>query len=147
MLHEERILKNKFAYFFAIVFLLGWIIYYGVFAVNVLLRGYRLAEKYVKFRVPVYFLNLIVFALLIITFIYIFKESKKMFIYLNVTSFLIIVLGAISFYMNYEGLWKAYIKSFLIAFAVLLIGPVLLINYLRHNPAKNEIDNIGTHDD
>lgn len=77
MLHDERILKNKFAYFFTIVFLLGWIIYYGVFAVNVLLRGYRLAEKYVKFRVPVYFLNLIVFALLIVTFIHIFKESKK----------------------------------------------------------------------
>lgn len=58
-----------------------------------------------------------------------------------------IVLGVISFYMNYEGLWKAYINSFLIAFAVFLISPVLLINYFRHTPSKNEIDNIGTHND
>lgn len=147
MLHDERILKNKFAYFFTIVFLLGWIIYYGVFAINILLRGYRLSEKYVEFRFFVYFLNFIVFVLLIVTFIHIFKESKKMFAYLNITGFLIIILGSLSFYMNYGELWKTYINSFLITLFIFLIVPTLFINYLRHSPAKNEIENIGTHND
>ncbi|SEW29303.1 hypothetical protein SAMN05421841_2056 [Chryseobacterium wanjuense] len=147
MLHDERILKNKFAYFFTIVFLLGWIIYYSVFAINILLRGYRLAEKYVKFRSFAYFFNFIVFILLIVTFIHIFKESKKMFTYLNVTSFLIVILGFLSFYMNYGGLWKTYINSFLITLFIFLIVPTLLINYFRHTPAKNEMEDIGKHND
>lgn len=143
MLHDERILKNKFAYFFTIIFLLGWIIYYSVFAINILLKGYRLAEKYVKFRSFAYFLNFLVFILLIVTFINIFKESKKMFTYLNVTSCLIVVLGFLSFYMNYGELWKTYINSFLITLFIFLIVPTLLINYFRHTPAKNEIEEIG----
>ncbi|OBW40890.1 hypothetical protein AB670_02841 [Chryseobacterium sp. MOF25P] len=147
MLHDERILKNKFAYFFTIVFLLGWIIYYSVFAINILLRGYRLAEKYIKFRSFAYFLNFIVFILLIVTFINIFKESKKMFTYLNVTSFLIVILGFLSFYMNYGELWKIYINSFLITLFIFLIVPTLLINYFRHTPAKNEIEEIGKKQD
>lgn len=147
MLHDERILKNKFAYFFTIVFILGWIIYYSVFVINILLKGYRLAEKYVKFRSFAYFLNFIVFVLLIVTFIYIFKESKKMFTYLNVTSFLIIILGSLSFYMNYGELWKTYLKSFIITLFMFLIVPTLLINYFKHTPKKNEIEEIGTHND
>lgn len=147
MLHDERILKNKFAYFFTIVFLLGWIIYYSVFAINILLKGYRLAEKYVKFRSFAYFLNFIVFILLIVTFIHIFKESKKMFTYLNVTSFLIVILGFLSFYMNYGELWKTYINSFLITLFIFLIVPTLLINYFKHTPAKNEMEDIGKHND
>lgn len=102
MLHDERILKNKFAYFFTIIFILGWIIYYGVFVINVLLKGYRLVEKYIKFRIPIYFLNFIVFTLLIVTFVRVFKESKKMFMYLNLTCVLIIILGSLSFYINYD---------------------------------------------
>ncbi|WP_080778760.1 hypothetical protein [Chryseobacterium phocaeense] len=147
MLHEERILKNKFAYFFTIIFLLGWIIYYGVFVVNVLLKGYRLFEKYVKFRIPIYFLNFIAFTLLIITFVHVFKESRKMFMYLNSTCVVIIILASLSFYINYDGKWEAFIYSFLLGLTLFLIGPVIFINYFKHIPAKNEIENIGEHED
>ncbi|KFF01965.1 hypothetical protein [Chryseobacterium luteum] len=147
MLHDERILKNKFAYFFTIVFILGWIIYYGVFVINVLLKGYRLVEKYIQFRIPIYFLNFIAFTLLIVTFVHVFKESKKMFIYLNITGASIIILASMSFYINYDEKWGAYIYSFLFGLTLFLIGPILLINYLRHSPAKSEIDNIGKHND
>ncbi|KMQ61075.1 hypothetical protein ACM40_15345 [Chryseobacterium sp. BLS98] len=147
MLHDERILKNKFAYFFTIVFLLGWIIYYGVFVINVLLKGYRLVEKYIKFRIPIYFLNFIAFILLILTFVHVFKESRKMFKYLNSTCITIIILASVSFYINYDGKWGAYIYSFLFGLTLFLIGPVLLINYFKHIPAKSEIENIGKHND
>ncbi|KFF14813.1 hypothetical protein IW15_05100 [Chryseobacterium soli] len=145
MLHDERILKNKFAYFFTIIFILGWIIYYGAFIINVLLKGYRLVEKYSKFKTLLYLLNFIIFTLLIVAFIHIFRESKKLFMYLNISSALIIILGLISFYINYEGKWGIHIYSFLFGFALLLIGPTLLINYFRHIPAKNEIEQIGQH--
>ncbi|REC79142.1 hypothetical protein DRF60_07570 [Chryseobacterium elymi] len=147
MLHDERILKNKFAYFFTIIFILGWIIYYGVFVINVLLKGYRLVEKYIKFRIPIYFLNFIVFTLLIVTFVHVFKESKKMFMYLNMTCVLIIILGSLSFYINYDEIWGKYIYSFLFGLTLFLIGPTLFINYFKHTPAKNEIENIGKHND
>ncbi|HBV13930.1 hypothetical protein [Chryseobacterium carnipullorum] len=147
MLHDERILKNKFAYFFTIVFILGWIIYYGVFVMNVLLKGYRLVEKYIQFRIPIYFLNFIAFVLLIVTFVHVFKESKKMFIYLNITGVSIIILGSMSFYINYDEKWEEYIYSFLFGLTLFLIGPILLINYLGHTPAKSEINNIGKHTD
>ncbi len=147
MLHDERILKNKFAYFFTIVFLLGWIIYYGVFVINVLLKGYRVVEKYIKFRIPIYFLNFIAFILLILTFVHVFKESRKMFKYLNSTCITIIILASVSFYINYDGKWGVYIYSFLFGLTLFLIGPVLLINYFKHIPAKSEIENIGKHND
>ncbi|UWX62279.1 hypothetical protein N0B40_08295 [Chryseobacterium oranimense] len=147
MLHDERILKNKFAYFFTIIFLLGWIIYYGVFVINVLLKGYRLVEKYIKFRVPIYFLNFIAFILLILTFVHVFKESRKMFKYLNSTCITIIILASVSFYINYDGKWGAYIYSFLFGLTLFLIVPVLLINYFKHIPVKSEIENIGKHTD
>ncbi len=147
MLHDERILKNKFAYFFTIIFILGWIIYYGVFVINVLLKDYRLVKKYIKFRIPIYFLNFIVFTLLIVTFVHVFKESKKMFMYLNLTCILIIILGSLSFYINYDEIWGKYIYSFLLGLALFLIAPILLINYFKHTPAKNEIENIGKHND
>ncbi len=147
MLHDERILKNKFAYFFTIGFVLGWIIYYGVFVINVLLKGYRLLEKYTQFRIPIYFFNFIVFTLLIVTFVHIFKESAKMFIYLNMTGVSIIFLGSLSFYINYDGRWERYIYSFSLGLTLFLIAPILFINYSRHRPAKSEIDNIGKHTD
>ncbi|OBW45163.1 hypothetical protein AB671_02756 [Chryseobacterium sp. BGARF1] len=70
-----------------------------------------------------------------------------MFTYLNVTSFLIVILGFLSFYMNYGELWKIYINSFLITLFIFLIVPTLLINYFRHTPAKNEIEEIGKKQD
>ena len=70
-----------------------------------------------------------------------------MFTYLNVTSFLIVILGFLSFYMNYGELWKTYINSFLITLFIFLIVPTLLINYFRHIPAKNEMEEIGKHND
>lgn len=92
-------------------------------------------------------MNFSAFALLIITFIQIFKESKKMFIYLNITFILIIILGILSFYMNYGETWKSYIKPFLTTIVVLLIIPIVIINYLRHTPSKNEIEDIGQNED
>ncbi len=70
-----------------------------------------------------------------------------MFIYLNITFILIIILGILSFYMNYGETWKSYIKPFLTTIVVLLIIPIVIINYLRHTPSKNEIEDIGQNED
>jgi hypothetical protein len=67
--------------------------------------------------------------------------------YLNLTCILIIILGSLSFYINYDEIWGKYIYSFLLGLALFLIAPILLINYFKHTPAKNEIENIGKHND
>lgn len=147
MLHDERILKNKFAYFFTIVFLLGWMIFYAYHVFNISLRGYRIEEAYAAFKIPIYILYFTILPLLITSFICIFKESRNMFIYLNISLFLMTISNAIFFYGKYEknpdsGL---YIRSFLFVSILFVFGPAILINYFRHHPAENEIDNIGTH--
>ncbi|WP_454046249.1 hypothetical protein [Chryseobacterium sp. Marseille-Q8038] len=147
MLHEERILKHKFAYFFTIIFVLAWIIYYGAVVINILLKGYRVKDEYTGFEIPYYSLTFIIFTLLIMTFISIFKESNKMFLYLNISMFLIMIAGLVTFYAKLGETSAKSIYSLLITIAVLVIGPAILINYLKHNPAKSEIEDIGKHKD
>ncbi|MDR4890777.1 MULTISPECIES: hypothetical protein [unclassified Chryseobacterium] len=147
MLHEERILKHKFAYFFTIIFVFAWIIYYGAVVINILLKGYRVKDEYTGFEIPYYSLTFIIFTLLIMTFISIFKESNKMFLYLNISMFLIMIAGLVTFYAKLGETSVKSIYSLLITIAVLVIGPAILINYLKHNPAKSEIEDIGKHKD
>ncbi|MDR3024836.1 hypothetical protein [Chryseobacterium sp.] len=147
MLHEERILKHKFAYFFTIIFVLAWIIYYGAVVINILLKGYRVKDEYTGFEIPYYSLTFMIFTLLIMTFISIFKESKRMFLYLNISMFLIMIAGLVTFYAKLGETSAKSIYSLLVTIAVLVIGPAILINYLKHNPAKSEIENIGKHKD
>ncbi|WP_126650227.1 hypothetical protein [Chryseobacterium aureum] len=147
MLHEERILKHKFAYFFTIIFVLGWIIYYGALVINILLKGYRVKDEYTGYEIPYYSLTFIIFTLLIMTFISIFKESKRMFLYLNSSMFLIMIAGLITFYAKMGETSAKSVYSLLVTIAVLVIGPAILINYFKHHPAENEIENIGKHKD
>ncbi|WP_267405380.1 MULTISPECIES: hypothetical protein [unclassified Chryseobacterium] len=146
MLHDERILKNKFAYFFTIIFVLGWLIYYSAAIINILFKNYGIVEQYRMLQIPIYLLIFLTFILLIITFINIFKEAKRMFLCLNISISLICILWSISFFNNYKEGMDRYLYSFLI-FIALLIGSGLLINYFKHSPSKNEIDSIGTHND
>ena len=146
MLHDERILKNKFAYFFTIIFVLGWIIFYSRSVFNISLQGYRIEKDYATFEIPIYILYFTIFPLLIAALVFIFKESRNMFIYLNISMLLTTIYTAIFFYCKYEknpdlGL---YIRSFLFVEILFVVGPALLINYCRHRPAENEIDRIGT---
>ncbi|MDF2551161.1 MAG: hypothetical protein K0R77_436 [Chryseobacterium sp.] len=149
MLHDERILKNKFAYFFTIIFILGWMIFYAYHAFNILLRGYRIEEAYSAFEVPVYILYFTILPLLIIAFVCIFKESRNMFKYLYISLLLMTFYNAIFFYSRYQknpdlGL---YIRSFLFVSILFVVGPAILINYFKHQSAKSEIDNIGRQND
>ncbi|WP_027378469.1 hypothetical protein [Chryseobacterium daeguense] len=146
MLHDERILKNKFAYFLTIIFVLGWIIYYGSVIISILLKDYGVTEDYKSLKILIYFLIFATFILLIFTFVNIFKESKRTFIYLNLSIVLIGILWSISFLNNYKKGMDVYLYSFLV-FIGFLITSALLINYFRHTPAKNEIENIGKHND
>jgi glucan phosphoethanolaminetransferase (alkaline phosphatase superfamily) len=149
MLHDERILKNKFAYFFAIIFVLCWMIFFAYNMFKIFLRGYGLAEEYTAFKIPIYALYFLILPLLTVTFVSIFKESRKMFFYLNISLFLMIIFHAIIFYVKYQRTASPATYLFLYVFSNLLfvVGPVVLINYFKHIPAKNEIENIGKHND
>lgn len=146
MLHDERILKNKFAYFFTIIFVLGWIIYYCSAIISILLKNYGIIEDYKNIKILLYFLIFTTFILLIFTFVNIFKESKRTFIYLNISISLIGILWSISFFNNYKKGMDMYLYSFLV-FIGFLMGATFLINYFRHTPAKNETEEIGKKQD
>lgn len=149
MLHDERILKNKLAYFFAIMFILCWMIFFAYNMFNIFLRGYGLKDEYDTFKIPIYILYFLIFPLLTITFISIFKESRKMFIYLNITLFLMIIFHTIIFYVKYQKSTNStvYLYSYIFANLLFVVGPTVIINCLKHTPTNSEIEKIGTNDD
>ncbi|MDR6525856.1 hypothetical protein [Chryseobacterium rhizosphaerae] len=149
MLHDERILKNKFTYFFTIIFVLCWMIFFAYNMFNIFLRGYGLREEYNAYKIPISILYFLILPLLTITFVSIFKESRKMFHYLNISLFLMIIFHAIIFYVKYQRTTNPATYLFLYLFSNILfvVGPVVLINYFKYHPAKNEIENIGKHED
>lgn len=112
---------------------------------NIFLRGYGLKEEYIKFKVPIYLLYFLIIPSLTITFIGIFKESRKVFVYLNTSLFLMIVFHSIIFYVRRQSDKPPTLYSFILMNILFVVGPTLLINYFRHTPAKNEIEEIGQH--
>lgn len=147
MLHEERIFKHKFAYFFAIIFVLCWMIYYGKVIFSILFKRYGITEQYEEIQIPIFLLIFGTFILLLATLISIFKESRKTFIYLNISVALICMLWSINFFKTYYEGMNIYLYSFLCFIIFLLAGPLLLIRYFKHNQAEDEIENLGKDQD
>ena len=150
MLHDERILKHKFAYFFAIIFVFCWIIFFAYNMVNIFLRGYGLKEEYNTFKILIYILYFLILPLLTITFVSIFKESRKMFFYLNISLFLMLIFHAVIFNGRYQKIQNpttGYLFSYILLNILLVVGPVVLINYFKHIPKESEIEDIGKHKD
>lgn len=149
MLHDERILKHKFAYFFAIIFVLCWMIFFAYNMFKIFVIGSGLREEYTVFKIPIYVLYFLILPLLVVTFVCIFKESKKMFTYLNISLFLMIIFHAIIFCVKYQRTTNhtTYLFLYLVSNVLFVVGPVILINYFKHHPGKSEIEEIGTHSD
>lgn len=145
MLHEERILKNKFAYFFSIIFVLGWIIFYAYNMVKIFIMAYGFKEEFNVIKIPIYTLYFIIFPLLILTFINIFRESKMMFKFLNTSVLLIIIFHLLFFFVRYQKISdpKYYMYSFIIMNVLFIIIPTVFINYSKYLPSNNEIEQIG----
>ncbi len=116
---------------------------------EIFLRGYGLRKEYTAFKIPIYALYFLILPLLIITFVSVFKESRKMFPYLNISLFLMIIFHTIIFYVKYQRTTNhsTYLLLFIFSNIVFVVGPVVLINYFKHHPAKNEIEEIGAHND
>lgn len=150
MPHDERILKHKFAYFFAIIFVLCWIVFFAYNMVNIFLRGYGLKEEYSTFKILIYILYFLILPLLTITFVSIFKESKKMFFYLNISLFFMLIFHVVIFNGKYQKIQNpstGYLFSFILLNILFVLGPVVLINYFKHIPTENEIESIGKYKD
>ncbi|WDF45767.1 hypothetical protein PQ459_12760 [Chryseobacterium sp. KACC 21268] len=140
-MHEERLFKYKFIYFVAIVFCIGWIIFFGLSVGNILFKGYMLLDQYLAYSIPFYFFLFSIFIFFILTLINIFKESRRTFLFLNISIGLLISFQLFNlifikktFLQNlYPFLWRNLI----------IVGLGFLINYYRFNPKKNEIEEIG----
>lgn len=145
MLHEERILNNKFAYFFSIMFVLGWIIFYAFNIFKIFIMAYGFKEDYHMIKTPIYILYFIIFPLLTITFISIFKESKMMFKFLNISVILIIIFHLLFFYVKCQIISDPshFIYTFIIMNVLFILIPVIFINYSKHSPINNGIEQIG----
>ncbi|UCA59977.1 hypothetical protein KB553_00260 [Chryseobacterium rhizoplanae] len=111
--------------------------------------GSGLREEYTVFKIPIYVLYFLILPLLVVTFVCIFKESKKMFTYLNISLFLMIIFHAIIFCVKYQRTTNhtTYLFLYLVSNVLFVVGPVILINYFKHHPGKSEIEEIGTHSD
>lgn len=140
-MHEERLFKNKFIYFVAIVFCLGWIIFFGVSVANILFKGYKLLDEFLVYSIPFYFFIFSIFLFFILTLINIFRESRKAFLFLNVSIGLLILFQL----FNLIIIKKTFLKNLypFILRNILTISLGFLINYYKFTPIKNEIDEIG----
>jgi len=101
MLHDDRILKNKFAYFFTIIFVFCWIVFFGYNMFSIFIEGCGFRREYSLIKVPVYVLYFLILPLLIMTFISIFREQRKIFLYLNVSLLLVLIFHSLFFLINY----------------------------------------------
>lgn len=142
MLHDERILKNKFAYFYAIIFCFLWLLYFGYFTLLMITNNFIINENYVSLKYVFYILTLGIFSTLLVSFICIFKESKKFFINFNIAIFLIILLHLIRYFIDFKEIHLQFVY-----FIIFLLGSGILINFFRHKIKKNEIEEIAKHND
>lgn len=149
MLHDDRILKNKFAYFFTIIFVFCWIVFFGYNMFSIFIEGRGFRKEYSLIKVPVYVLYFLILPLLIMTFISIFRELRKIFLYLNVSLLLVLIFHSLFFLINYPQSKKplVYSISFIVMNVLFVILPGIIINYCKHHPTKNEIDRVGEKED
>ncbi len=140
-MEEDRIFKNKFAYFLAIIFCFGWIIFIGFSIGKIIFKGYEVIDEYNMYSLLFYFFLFATFATFILALVKIFSESKKAFLFLNISIALLIffqLFGLIVIRKTFPSIFSPFILKNL-----LIIGFGFLINYFRHTPKKNEIEEIG----
>ncbi|WP_419868081.1 hypothetical protein [Chryseobacterium sp. CT-SW4] len=121
---------------------MGWLIHFGGIIGSIVLKNYRVIEPYKEMEALLYTLIFMNFLMLILAFVNIFRESPKMFLFLNISVILIISLLSIKFFVDGNFKDSGYLSSFIMVIGF-IIGSVLMINYFRHFPAKNEIEEIG----
>ncbi len=140
-MHEERLFKYKFIYFYSIVFLLFFSFFYFFKIGDIIFKGYRIIAKYEDFKIPIYILFFVTFISLIFSLINIFKESKKAVFYFNISIFFMICISTINLYVN--NLFEKTPPFNLIIFFGFFFFSAFLINYFKHKPFQNEINEIG----
>jgi len=141
-MHEERLFKYKFIYFYSIVFLLFFSFYFFFRIGNIVFKGYTIDYKYEDFKIVIYVLFFTTFISLIFSLINIFKESKKAIFYFNISILLMLCLWSINFYVNNN--FKKGNPYALFIFYGFFFFSAFLINYFKHKVIDNEIDKIGT---
>jgi hypothetical protein len=141
-MHEERIFKHKFIYFYSIIFLFGYTFYYGVIIVKFFFRKYRLDEVLGWNRIPIYLLFFLTFICLILSLINIFKESYKSIFYFNIAVILITITLFLNAYFN-KLFEKPYSILAITVYLLLLSFSVFLINFYKHKPIVSEIEDLG----
>ncbi|PWN69322.1 hypothetical protein C1631_014805 [Chryseobacterium phosphatilyticum] len=117
---------------------------------NIFLRGYGLKEEYNTFKILIYVLYFLILPLLTATFICIFKESRRMFLYLNISLFLMLIFHTVIFNGKYQKIQNhttKYLFSFILLNVLFVVGPVVIINFFKHSPIGDGIENIGKHED
>lgn len=142
MLHDERIFKNKFIYFYVIIFCFFWLMYFGYFTLLMITDNFIINENYTSLKYLFYILTFGIFSTLLISFICIFRESNKFFISFNIAVFLMILLHLIRYFIDFKEIYIQFIY-----FIVFLLGSGILVNVFRHKRKGNEIEEIGTHND
>ncbi|OJX31380.1 MAG: hypothetical protein BGO86_03405 [Chryseobacterium sp. 36-9] len=141
-MQENRLFKYKFIYFYSIVFLFGWLIYYGFHIGNIVFRGFRLDESFGFFKIPLYLLFFSIFVFLILSLVNIFKESYRSILYFNIAICLLVTITFINSYLN-QFYNKQYFIPAIILYLSILFFSAFLINYYKYKPPKNEIEEIG----
>ncbi len=142
MLHDERILKNKFAYFYAIIFCFFWLMYFGYFTLLIISDNFIISENYAGLKYLFYTLIFGIFSTLLISFVCIFKESNKFFISFNTAVLLIIFLHLLRYFIDFKEIYSQFVYFI---FFLFLSG--MLVNIFRHKRSKCEIENIGENKD
>ncbi len=130
-MHDERLFKYKFIYFYSIVFLFGWSLYYGFHIGNILFKGFRLDEELGLLKMLIYILFFTPFLFSILSLINVFKESYKSIRYFNIVILLIITTTFVSSYLNHT-YKKPYFIVALLFYLLILFFSAFLINFYKH---------------
>ena len=142
MMHEEMLFKYKFIYFFAIIYLFGWILFLGKQFGDIFIGDNYLNKKNSIFKYFFLTSYAIIFISFIISILNVFKESRKAILFFNIGSILLIINFLIrSIQIN---LFKDIYH--LLAFAILIslfLFSIFLVNYYRYKTINNEINEIG----
>jgi len=125
----------------AIIYCFGWIIFFGSFIGNILFKDYEMVTEYKMYTFPFYSFIFIIFLTFILTLINVFKESSKTFLFLNISIVLVVLFQL----FNLVIIRHTFIKN-LIPFIwenFIIVGIGFLLNYYKHIPEKNELEEIG----
>ncbi|MNK85584.1 hypothetical protein D3C87_1054690 [compost metagenome] len=142
-MHENRLFKYKFIYFYSIVFLFGWSIYYGIHIGNIFFKGFRLDKSLGFFKLPLYLLVFFTFIFLVLSLVNVFKESYKSILYFNIVICLLAITTFVNSYLNHFYKQPYFIPA-IILYLFILFFSAFLVNFYKYKPVENEINNIGT---